>query len=63
MRMNIFGFQMAVKNFLKRNTTNFLNYALILRRSVQIKFYYNTKLLSLTKNVKNIIVVFTNQMF
>jgi hypothetical protein len=34
MRMNIFGFQMAVKNFLKRNTINFLNYALILRRSV-----------------------------
>jgi hypothetical protein len=25
---------MAVKNFLKRNTINFLNYALILRRSV-----------------------------
>jgi hypothetical protein len=36
MRMNIFGFQMAVKNFLKRNTINFLNYALILRRSVYI---------------------------
>jgi hypothetical protein len=34
MRMNIFGFQMAVKNFLKRSTINFLNYALILRRSV-----------------------------
>jgi hypothetical protein len=34
--MNIFGFQMAVKNFLKRNTINFLNYALILRRSVVI---------------------------
>jgi hypothetical protein len=34
MRMNIFGSQMAVKNFLKRNTINFLNYALILRRSV-----------------------------
>jgi hypothetical protein len=34
MRMNIFGFQMAVKNFLKRNAINFLHYALILRRSV-----------------------------
>jgi hypothetical protein len=34
MRMNIFGFQMAVKNFLKTNMINFLNYALILRRSV-----------------------------
>jgi hypothetical protein len=34
MRMNIFGFQMAVKNFLKRNTINFLNYALILWLSV-----------------------------
>jgi hypothetical protein len=34
MRMNIFGFQMAVKNFLKGNTINFLKYALILRRSV-----------------------------
>jgi hypothetical protein len=39
MRMNIFGFQMAVKNFLKRNTINFLNYALILRRSVFTIFY------------------------
>jgi hypothetical protein len=38
MRMNIFGFQMAVKNFLKRNTINFLNYGLILRRSVVDKF-------------------------
>jgi hypothetical protein len=34
MRMNIFGFQMAVKKFLKRNTINFLNYAFILRRNV-----------------------------
>jgi hypothetical protein len=33
MRMNIFGFQMAVKSFLKN--------ALILRRSVQQKRYQN----------------------
>jgi hypothetical protein len=32
--MNIFGFQLAVKKFVKWNTINFLNYALILRRSV-----------------------------
>jgi hypothetical protein len=31
---NIFGFQLAVKKFVKWNTINFLNYALILRRSV-----------------------------
>jgi hypothetical protein len=36
MRMKIFSFQMAVKSFLKRNTINFLNYALILRRSVAL---------------------------
>jgi hypothetical protein len=34
--MNIFGFQIAVKKFVKWNTINFLNYALILRRSVFI---------------------------
>jgi hypothetical protein len=32
--MNIFGFQLAVKKFVKWNTINFLNYVLILRRSV-----------------------------
>jgi hypothetical protein len=38
--MNIFGFQLAVKKFVKWNTINFLNYALILRRSV-VNFFKN----------------------
>jgi hypothetical protein len=44
MRMNIFGFQMAVKNFLKKDTIHFINSALILRRSVFYNSSYdNTK--------------------
>jgi hypothetical protein len=35
--MNIFGFQLAVKKFVKWNTIKFLNYALILRRSVVVE--------------------------
>jgi hypothetical protein len=34
MRMFIFDFKLAVKKIVKMNTINFLNYALILRRSV-----------------------------
>jgi hypothetical protein len=33
--MNIFGFQLAVKKFVKWNTINFLNYALILKSYTQ----------------------------
>jgi hypothetical protein len=39
--MNIFGFQLAVKKFVKWNTINFLNYALILRRSVAVPNSHN----------------------
>jgi hypothetical protein len=34
MQMFIFDFKLAVKKIVKMNTINFLNYALILRRSV-----------------------------
>jgi hypothetical protein len=58
--MNTFGFQMAVKNFLKRNTINFLNYALILRRSVQQKRYQNVNSIRLQLTTIYLLVLTLN---